>query len=68
MGDREETARGFREKNPGYTRLDALVTFDLNKHFQVYFRGENLTNDHYDEALGFDNPSTRLFIGTKLKV
>ncbi len=66
VGDREELGR-IREKNPGYTRLDALVTLDLNKHFQVYFRGENLTDDHYDEALGFDNPTARLFVGTKLK-
>jgi len=67
VGDREETSRGPREKNPGYTRLDALLSFDLNRWFQVYFRGENLTNDHYDEALGFDNPSTRLFVGTKAR-
>lgn len=68
VGDREETVRGFREKNPGYTRLDALVTFDLNRWFQIYLRGENMTNDHYDEALGFDNPSTRLFVGTKARL
>ena len=67
VGDREETARGPREKNHGYTRLDALLILDLNSYFQVYFRGENLTNDHYDEALGFDNPSTRLFVGTKAR-
>lgn len=67
VGDREETSRGPREKNPGYTRLDALLNFDLNRWLQIYFRGENLTNDHYDEALGFDNPSTRLFVGTKAK-
>jgi vitamin B12 transporter len=68
VGDREETARVFREKNPGYTRLDGIVTFDLNKWLQMYLRGENLTNDHYDEALGFDNPPTRLFVGTKARV
>ena len=67
VGDRQETSRGFREKNPGYTRLDALISFDLNRHCQVYFRGEDLTNDHYDETLGFDNPSTRLFVGTKAR-
>jgi outer membrane receptor protein involved in Fe transport len=67
VGDREETLRGFREKSPGYTRLDALISFDLNRWFEVYVRGENLNNDHYDEALGFDNPSTRFFVGTKAK-
>lgn len=67
IGDREETSRGPREKSAGYTRLDGLLSLDLNSHFQVYFRGENLTNDHYDEAIGFDNPSTRLFVGTKAR-
>lgn len=71
IGDREDrtaiSGRPPREKNPGYTRLDATLTFDLNKWTQFYLRGENLTNDHYDEVLGFDNPSTRLFAGTKAR-
>lgn len=71
VGPREDrtdiAARPPREKNPGYTRLDALLTFDFNKWFQVYFRGENLTDDHYDEVLGFDNPTARLFVGTKAR-
>ena len=67
VGDREETSRGFREKNHGYTKLDALLTFDLNEWMQIYFRGENLTDDHYDEVLGFDNPTARLFVGTKAR-
>ena len=72
IGVREDrtaiSSRPPREKNPAYTRLDALLSFDLNKHFQIYFRGEDLNNDHYDEVLGFDNPSTRFFVGTKAKI
>ena len=71
VGTREDQTGVFgrppREKNAGYTRLDALVSFDLNTWSQVYFRGENLTDDHYDEALGFDNPTARFFVGTKAK-
>lgn len=71
VGIREDrtgaSGRPPREKNPGYTRLDAMLSFDLNRYFQVYFRGENLTDDHYDEVLGFDNPTARLFVGTKAR-
>lgn len=71
VGTREDrtgsTGRPPREKNPGYTRLDALLTFDLNRWVQFYFRGENLTNDHYDEVIGFNNPTARLFAGTKAR-
>lgn len=67
--DRTGTAgRPPREKNPGYTRLDAMLGFDLNKWTQVYMRGENLTDDHYDEVFGFDSPTARLFVGTKAKI
>ena len=71
VGMREDrtgaSARPPREKNPGYTRLDAMLSFDLNNHFQVYFRSEDLTHDHYQEVLGFDNPAARFFVGTKAK-
>ena len=72
MGTREDQTGVFgrppREKNPGYTRLDGFLSFDLNSHFQIYFRGEDLTNDHYDEVLGFNNPVARFFVGTKAKI
>lgn len=70
IGTREDrtaiSGRPPREKNPGYTRLDAMLSFDLNRWAQVYFRGEDLTDDHYDEVLGFDNPTARFFVGTKV--
>lgn len=72
IGTREDrtgaAGRPPREKNPGYTRLDALLSFDLNRHLEIYFRGEDLTNDHYDEVLGFDSPSTRFFVGMKARI
>ena len=71
VGTREDqtgiSGRPPREKNPGYTRLDALLTFDLNKWVQIYFRGENLTDDHYQEVLGFNNPTAKFFVGTKAR-
>ncbi len=71
IGMREDQSGVFgrpaRERNPGYTRLDALLTFDLNKWVQIYFRGENLTDDHYQEVLGFDNPTAKFFVGTKAR-
>jgi outer membrane cobalamin receptor len=65
VGDTEETVTGPRTKNDGHTRLDASLFFDLTKHAQIYTRAENLNNDHYYEALGFDNPSTAFYAGTK---
>lgn len=69
VGDRQDVSgsatRPPREKNPGYTRLDFMVSFDVTDSFQVYGRVENALNDHYDEVIGFDNPSTRFFVGTK---
>jgi len=71
VGMREDrtgaAARPPREKNPGYTKLDVFLGFDLNKYFQIYGRIEDLTHDHYQEVLGFPNPSTRFVIGTKGK-
>jgi len=71
VGPREDqtgiSGRPPREKNSGYTRLDALLSFDLNKWSEVYFRSEDLTNDHYQEALGFNNPTARFFVGIKAR-
>ncbi len=72
VGMREDrtgaSARPPREKNPGYTRLDVFLGFDVNQYLQVYGRIEDLTHDHYQEVLGFQNPSTRFVIGVKGKL
>ena len=65
VGNREETSTGPRTKNDGYTRLDVSLFYDLTKYLQVYTRAENLTNDHYYEALGFDNPLAAFYVGVK---
>lgn len=61
------SSRPPREKNSGYTRLDAFLGFDVNSYFQVYGRVENLTHEHYQEVLGFQNQSTRFVAGVKGK-
>ena len=65
VGMRDETSTGPRTKNDGYTRLDTALFFDVTKYLQLYVRTENLTNDHYYEALGFDNPLTSFYTGIK---
>ena len=71
VGTREDTAGGTRpprEKNGGYTRLDLALFYDLTQYFQLYGRVENATDDHYAEALGFENPLARFIIGGKAQV
>ena len=62
VGDREDFGTA---KNKGYTRLDVALFYDLTKYFQIYTRAENLTDDHYQEVLGFDNPGARFIVGVK---
>lgn len=68
VGDRDETVTGPRTKNDGYTRLDTAIFYDLTKYFQIYTRVENLTNDHYYEALGFDNAGISFYSGLKAEI
>ena len=57
--------RPAREKIGGYVRWDASVGFQLSKFLEVYGRVENLSNDHYQEVIGFDSPSTQFFVGVR---
>ena len=71
IGTREDktglSGRPPREKNPGYTRIDLTLSYDVTRYFQIYARGENVLNKHYSEVLGYQNPFGRFFVGTKVK-
>jgi vitamin B12 transporter len=54
--------------NDGYYKLDVAFTYDYSKHFQVYSRIENITNQNFDEILGFRAPGARFFFGAKLRM
>ncbi|KHE91112.1 MAG: TonB-dependent receptor [Candidatus Scalindua rubra] len=54
--------------NDGFYKLDAAFTYDYSKHCQLYSRIENITNQKFDEVLGFRSPGTRFFFGVKLSM
>ena len=37
----------------GYTNVRLLASYDINRHFEVYARVENLTNTSYEEVAGY---------------
>lgn len=42
-----------RVTDAGYVNLDLALACDLNKHFAVFGRVENVLNDEYEEVFGF---------------
>lgn len=69
VGQRDDLTGVFgrpaREKIGGYVRWDASIGYQLTPFLELYGRVEDLTNDHYQEVIGFDSPSTQLFVGVR---
>lgn len=49
-----------------YTLLDSRVSFNLNKHLDVFMKGENLTNRKYFINNGYPMPGITVFGGINL--
>jgi vitamin B12 transporter len=49
-----------------YMTLRAAVSWLVNPHVQIFARGENLTNDQYQETLGYPALDTAVYGGVKL--
>lgn len=64
MGRRFSTT-GQRERLAPYARLDALVNYRVNEHFDVYLRGENLTNARYQEVTNYGTTGRAVYAGMK---
>ncbi len=52
---------------PGYTTLDLAAAYDLNSHWNVYARITNLLDRHYENPVGFLQPSIGAFAGIKAR-
>lgn len=52
----------------GYTRLDMILTFNINQYLQVYGRAQDINNDHYQEVAGFEAPAAQFFVGVQAKI
>lgn len=50
-----------------YARLDLNVDYKLDPHWNVYLRGENLTNRRYEEVLNYGVTGAALYAGLKGK-
>ena len=50
-----------------YWLLRAYARWELNDHFAIAFRGENLTDQHYQTTIGYPALGTALFCGAEIR-
>ncbi|MBV9106683.1 MAG: TonB-dependent receptor [Verrucomicrobia bacterium] len=50
-----------------YWNLRAYARWELNSHFALTFRGENLADQHYQTTIGFPALGTTLFCGAEIR-
>jgi len=53
---------------PGYTTVNLATTYDLSEHLALFGRVDNLFDRHYENPVGFLQPSIGFFVGIKLKL
>lgn len=53
---------------PGYTTVNLAVTYDLTRHLALFGRIDNLLDRHYENPVGFLQPSLGAFAGIKVKL
>ncbi|WP_375285230.1 TonB-dependent receptor plug domain-containing protein [Marinicauda pacifica] len=49
-----------------WTRLDASARYDLTNRMQLYVRGENLTDEQYQQVFGYGTPGLSGYFGVRL--
>ncbi len=52
---------------PGYATVNVAANYDLSGHWTLYGRIDNLFNRHYEEPVGFLQPSIGAYAGIKAK-
>jgi vitamin B12 transporter len=53
---------------PGYTVVNLAASFDVNRHFTLFGRVDNLFDRHYQEPVGFLHPTLGAFAGVRAKL
>jgi vitamin B12 transporter len=53
---------------PGYTVVNLAASFDIDKHFTVFGRVDNLLDRHYQNPLGFLQPTLGAFAGIRAQL
>lgn len=56
-----------RLQAPGYTTVNFAVGFDVSPRFAVYGRVDNLLDRHYENPVGFLQPSIGIFAGIRTR-
>lgn len=77
-GPRDDTKSSSQTVNlPGYTTLSTSYIFKLSEDYaqsmnledmSLYFRGQNLLSNPYDESYGYRNPGLEYFAGVRLGI
>jgi outer membrane cobalamin receptor len=49
-----------------YWLADARVAYALSHHIQVFARGSNLFNDHYQDVVGYRSEGRGVYAGIRL--
>jgi vitamin B12 transporter len=52
----------------GYTIVDLAASFDINGHFSVFGRIDNLLDRHFESPVGFLQPTLGAFAGVRCKL
>jgi vitamin B12 transporter len=58
----------LQEKAPGFTTADIAVSYDISEQFTLYGRVDNLFDEHYQDPVGFLQPSRGFYAGIKAKI
>jgi vitamin B12 transporter len=53
---------------PGYTIVNLAASFDINAHFSVFGRIDNLFDRHFENPVGFLQPTLGAFAGVRAKL
>ncbi|MBV8195819.1 MAG: TonB-dependent receptor [Candidatus Dormibacteraeota bacterium] len=53
---------------PGYTTVNLATSYDLTPRLALFGRVDNLLDRHYENPLGFLQPSIGIYAGVKLKL
>jgi vitamin B12 transporter len=52
----------------GYTLVNAGLTWQVADRLEIFARGENLLDEHYQEVYGYGAPGLGVFAGLKLSL
>lgn len=58
---------GESDRLAPYVRLDLRADYQLDKHWNIYVRGDNITNRRYEEALSYGVTGAAFYAGLKGK-